>query len=127
INAATAFHRNKLNVSFAVVPSLKEGNQDSGFLKRKYDNWSGAYDLTTLGKISDFVSIMTYDEHLEGTSPGPYAGLTWVDAVVQHARKHIPANKISLGIPTYSGYWYTGGRSRISVRTADIGYDDVKK
>jgi spore germination protein YaaH len=128
LNATRTFHQHGLNVSYAVVPAMTESDQASVYQKKKFDNWGGAYDLSVLGKAADFISIMAYDQHLEGTTPGPYAGMRWVVAVVEHALKHMPASKISLGVPVYSGYWYTGGTEKhVSVRTSDLGYQDVRK
>lgn len=127
VSAAQSLHQNKLQASFAVVPALADGNQISLYQQRKYDHWAGAYDLAALGKAGDYVSIMTYDQHLVGTTPGPYAGYRWLQAVVKHTLQSIPANKISLGIPAYSGHWYTGGKEKISVKTNDISFAEVTK
>lgn len=122
IRTANALHKQHYLVSFAVVPSVSEQIQASAYLKKKYDNWSGAYDLTALGKAADFITLMTYDQHLSGTTPGPNAGYRWVEAVIQHSMKLVPANKLSLGIPTYSVHWYTGGHEHISVHESELSY-----
>jgi spore germination protein YaaH len=123
VTAANLLHQQKYNVSFAVVPALKNGEQVSAYQQRKYDNWSGAYDLAALGKAGDFISIMSYDQHQSGTTPGPYAGFRWLEAVIKHAAQFVPANKISLGLPSYSSHWYTGARNdHIGVRTEDISF-----
>lgn len=123
VTAANLLHQQKYNVSFAVVPALNNGKQISAYQQRKYDNWSGAYDLPALGKAGDFISIMSYDQHQSGTTPGPFAGIRWLEAVIKYAIQNVPAAKISLGIPTYSSHWYTGARGEhIGVRTEDISY-----
>jgi spore germination protein len=129
--AANILHKNGLIVSFAVIPVTNDGQQQSAFLQKKYDNWSGGYDLSELGKSADFITLMAYDQHTQGTTPGPIAGIHWVDAIVKHALQFIPAQKISLGIPAYSGYWFTGAHSehgieKISVHSATISYPQVK-
>ena len=106
LTAYELLHKRGLLVSYAVVPIASSGKQPTDFLQRKYENWGGAYDLSALGKHSDFITLMAYDQHTQGTTPGPTANGHWVDAVIRYALQYIPAEKISLGVPTYSGYWY---------------------
>ncbi|MCL9781927.1 glycosyl hydrolase family 18 protein [Vibrio sp. S4M6] len=70
-----------------------------------YVHSAGAYDYKALAKLSNFVSIMAYNQHSSLTPPGPIASYPWTQKVVKYALKYIPANKLSLGIPAYSGYW----------------------
>jgi len=105
-NAADLLHKQGLMVSFAIAPTLTDDHFTGLYQKKLYDVWQGAYDFKKLGEISDFVTLMSYDQHGEGTTPGPIASAPWDEHVIQHALKWIPANKISLGIPTYSGLWY---------------------
>jgi spore germination protein len=73
---------------------------------------------------------MSYDQHTSLTTPGPIASAAWVEKIILHLLEAIPPTKISLGIPTYSGYWTTNvlGASlvpeRYSFRSkeAQIGY-----
>lgn len=130
-NAAHALHQNLRLVSVAVVPLEEDGQPPTTFLKRRYENWSGAYDLQALAKSADFITIMSYDQHGEGATPGPTASIDWVDATVRYALKYVPANKLSLGIPVYSGHWYTGTysdspKAKISVHLDNIRYDQVQ-
>lgn len=104
--AADLLHKNGLSVSFAIAPTVTDNDFTNLYQKKLYDVWQGAYDFKKLGEISDFVTIMSYDQHATGTTPGPIASVPWDKQVIQHALKLIPANKISLGIPTYSGLWY---------------------
>lgn len=102
---ATQMHHHHYVISVAIVPSNTIANQP---LYNKYNkwihaNWNGAYDLKALGKEADFVSLMTYDCHTSLTTPGPIAPYYWVKDLLIHTLKDIPANKISLGIPVYSG------------------------
>lgn len=128
IHAAKALHENGFLVSFAVVPTTGDVPYKSEYLKRKYMNWSGVYDLKTLGKISDFVSIMAYDQHGQGTLPGPISGYKWLLTTIKYALRHIPSHKLSLGIPVYSGYWIMTDRpnSKVSIRMNQISYKEVE-
>jgi spore germination protein len=75
--------------------------------------WSGAFDYQALGSIADQVMIMAYDQHYRTGSPGPVAGVDWVEKVIKYALSEIPAPKIRLGIPTYGYDWpATGGAGR---------------
>lgn len=130
--AARRLHGQGYAVSVAVVPALSDKPGPSAFLQKYYENWSGAYDLKALGTISDFITLMTYNQHAEGTTPGPAASLQWVEQAVIHALKYIPVNKLSLGIPAYSLYWYTGKNPashtlRVSTRREEISYDIANK
>jgi len=107
-----------------MIPSLYDNIPDSSFWKAQYKGWSGVYDYTKLANSSDFVTLMAYDQHGDGTTPGPAAGLTWDEAIVKYALKYIPAQKISLGIPWHSGYWYLG--NSLHVISVDLTYTDIK-
>jgi spore germination protein YaaH len=48
---------------------------------------------------------MTYEEHTHRTTPGPVAGIPWMEAVIQFVLQGVPPGKISLGIPFYSTRW----------------------
>lgn len=129
-NAAYVLHKHRLVVSFAVIP-ITAGPHNSAFLKRQYENIGGAYDLKILGKIGDFISVMAYDQHTHGTMPGPTASIDWVNSVINYTLQYVPPQKISLGIPVYSDYWFTGLNSsnphgRISTRLVELSYKDLK-
>jgi hypothetical protein len=51
---------------------------------------------------------MAYDEHYYGSVPGPVASSSFVEASIQYALKHVPANQIVLGLPIYGRYWKSG-------------------
>lgn len=127
--AADMLHKKGYAISFAVAPLLTDGPITSEFQKRIYENWEGAYDFKALGDCSDFMTIMAYNQHGDITTPGPTASIRWVEQVVKYALRYVPAQKVSLGIPTYSGYWYTGlteeSPKKIVPRLTAIGYDKV--
>jgi spore germination protein len=104
-------HENGFHVAVAIVPMLTGDVPATDYLRGRYKYWSGVYDYAALGKISDFVTLMAYDQHGDITTPGPMAGITWDEAIVKYALKYISPDKISLGIPWHSGYWYTGKNS----------------
>ncbi|HET7321239.1 MAG TPA: glycosyl hydrolase family 18 protein, partial [Longimicrobiaceae bacterium] len=69
-------------------------------------------------KAADFISIMSYSQHTRRTPPGPQAGLPWVEAVARYFLRFVPAEKLSLGIPTGSQHWYTSQEDRITPEMA---------
>lgn len=79
------------------------------------DDWSGAYDLAVIGKATDIVQYMTYDENGPWSAPGPVAGLDWVTACLRYAVSVVPAAKISLGLPAYAYDWDRTAATGVSV------------
>jgi spore germination protein YaaH len=125
--AANELHKNGLLVSFAIAPIVTD-KPNSLFLKKIYENWEGAYDLKTLGKAADFVSIMAYNQHGGPTTPGPTATLPWARQAVRYALQYIPSNKISVGIPDFSTHWFTGSAKvnqteKVSIQMRGINYE----
>lgn len=85
-----------------------------------HHQWSGAFDYAALGRLADYIVIMTYDEHWAGGAPGPVASMPWVERVVAYARQAMPAGKIILGLAAYGYDWpAAGGAARaLSARQA---------
>jgi spore germination protein YaaH len=79
------------------------------------NDWSGAYDLAVIGRATDIVQYMTYDENGPWVSPGPVAGLDWVTTCLRYAVSVVPAVKISLGLPAYAYDWDRTAGTGISV------------
>jgi len=104
---AEAFHKNGFELSIAVVPRSSDYAGSTDYSKWIFENWRGVYDYKVLAEAGDFISFMTYDEHTRFTTPGPVAGVPWTEADLQFVLKEVPPEKISLGIPLYSSYWYS--------------------
>jgi spore germination protein YaaH len=103
--AAAALHAAGFAISIAAVPRASEGTGPTEYHKWIYEYWRGAYDYKALGEIGDFISLMTYDQHTHRTTPGPVAGIRWMEAVIRFVLQVVPPSKISLGIPFYSYRW----------------------
>ena len=71
--------------------------------------WHGSYDYAALGKYADYLMIMAYDESWEGSAPGPVASTNFARRSVEYALKHVPADKIVLGVPFYGRIWSADG------------------
>jgi spore germination protein YaaH len=132
-NALTAFMRESANalhgagcsVSAAVVPRSSEDPGPTSYHRWMFENWRGAYDYKALADALDFISFMTYAQHTGGSTPGPVAGYTWMEDALKYVLSlGVPPSKISLGIPSYSDWWYPAysAKSGARVRGSDISY-----
>ncbi|HSN65149.1 MAG TPA: glycosyl hydrolase family 18 protein, partial [Fusibacter sp.] len=70
------------------------------------DNWSKCYDHVKLGKIVDFLIIMTYDEHW-ASSPvsGPVASYDWMLYHMTQLADVVDPDKLVMGVPFYTRVW----------------------
>ena len=69
------------------------------------------YDYKTLGMYNDYVFLMAYDEHSDGTTPGDICSQKWVEAAVDNLGKYVAHDKIILNIAGYGYDWKTNGRA----------------
>ncbi|WP_216828701.1 glycosyl hydrolase family 18 protein [Alkalihalobacterium elongatum] len=67
--------------------------------------WSGTFEYRIIGELADYVQVMTYDQHGSWGTPGPVAGLNWVENVLKYATSEIPSEKILIGLPAYAYDW----------------------
>lgn len=107
------FHANNMVVSIDVTV---EGGSDT---------WSRFLDRRALGKLVDYMAVMTYDEHWK-SSPisGPVASYDWVDTNMAKLVKKVDSEKLILGMPFYIRVWQeTPSTSRVNqmkVRARDL-------
>jgi spore germination protein YaaH len=106
-DAAKALHKAGYKISVAVVHKTEDGAGPTAYGRFMQDSWRGGYDIAALARAGDFISLMTYSEHTRRTTPGPVAGLPWTREALEYFLRFVPAEKLSLGIPTYGGRWYT--------------------
>lgn len=92
------------------VPAKTSGNGS---------HWNGAYDFKTIGRLADYVVIMTYDEHWFGGPAGPVASLPWVTRVLDYSTGVIPPEKILMGIAAY-GYDWPDGRKGKAIKWKNV-------
>ena len=129
--AADSLHKYGFKISMAIVksdqPAPESGNPS--FARYRYEATRGSFDIPAIANAGDFISFMTYDQHTSLTPPGPVAGMPWVKRMLNYLLDMgIPPEKISLGIPDYSDYWYptwdesNGGRSMRS----EISYQEAQ-
>lgn len=128
---ADSVHAAGCQLSAAVVPSTGAGRGVLPYHHWMHDMWRAAYDYKALAASLDFLSYMTYAQHTGGSTPGPVAGYAWMLASVRHVLSlGVPPEKLSLGLASYSDYWYPHydprtGDSR--ARGDDIGYAAVMR
>jgi spore germination protein YaaH len=120
--AAGAFHKRGLRLSLAAVPRSTDTLGKSSFAQWSWNNLQGAYDVSRLGKTLDFLSWMTYDQHMKQTTPGPIAGYPWVVDQLSFLLRHVPKGKISLGIPQYGRRWHSTARG---MEMATVSYSEA--
>jgi spore germination protein YaaH len=90
-------HQKGLKILLSVPPKTSDC---------KKCEWNGAFDYKTLGKVSDYIQVMTYDEHgLWDNKPGPIASYSWIDEVLEYTTSLIPSRKIIMGLPAYGYDW----------------------
>jgi cellulose synthase/poly-beta-1,6-N-acetylglucosamine synthase-like glycosyltransferase/peptidoglycan/xylan/chitin deacetylase (PgdA/CDA1 family)/spore germination protein YaaH len=65
------------------------------------------FDLKFLADHSDGLVLMNYDEHQDGTVPGPIAGQDWFENNLREAMKVAPLQKIIVSIGNYGYDWTT--------------------
>lgn len=102
--------------------------------------WQGSYDYEKLASVADYIMIMAYDEHYEGSRPGPVASLDFAKKSIMYALRYAPAEKIVLGVPFYGRIWGDSGKPPYGQGVSDaqiqvliqayhgvVTYDDVSQ
>ena len=122
--SADALHHVGCSLSAAVVPRTSDFPGPTQFHRWIFENWRGAYDYAALASSLDFISFMTYAQHTGGTTPGPVAGFVWMENALRFLLSlGVPAQKISLGIPSYSDWWYPTFDVRPGIGERMVGGD----
>lgn len=93
---STALHAGGKLLSIAVPPTYNSDmNSTSGY-------W--VYDLGGVAPFIDKLRVMAYDYSF--SRPGPVGGpMSWVEKILAYTVSVVPANKVSLGTPTYGRDW----------------------
>ncbi|MGR6835259.1 glycosyl hydrolase family 18 protein [Syntrophomonas erecta] len=131
-NLVTAMYRDNydgINIDFELMAPadaanfttfLRELKQSMGqdkeltvavFARTGNEKWATPYEYDKIGQIADAVVVMAYDYHYSTSKPGPVAPLWWVEQVGSFMARHIPAQKVLLGMATYGYDWPTGTRA----------------
>jgi spore germination protein len=102
---ATALHAHNAKLVVDIVPHDFAGT----------NAYSAAYDVAAIGKAADLVDLMAYDEHGDGGTPGPVAGLDWDNSILEATLPDLDPAHVLLGVPLYGREWGSiGGASAYS-------------
>jgi spore germination protein len=105
VRVAARLHHDHRLLSVAVAPRFSDlfpSISPAGF---RTGEWGAAFDYRGLGRASDFLVLMAYDQHTPSTPPGPVAAYDWVKAALDYAVRCVPPEKTLLGIPLYGREW----------------------
>jgi spore germination protein YaaH len=105
-----ALRRHGKKLSVAVPSPLGHSSAISDASRGRKGKWhvngdSRAYNYRALARMSDFISLMAYDQHFSGKIPGPVAGFPWVEASVRETLRFVPRKKLFLGQAFYYRHW----------------------
>ena len=84
------------------------------------DNWSGpaGEDWRAIGAAADYLKVMAYDNHWDGSAAGAIAPINWINSIATYAEANVPVQKVIIGLPWY-GYDWQG------TNAADLTYVDA--
>lgn len=72
------------------------------------EGFTSHYDRAAQGEVVDYVIIMGYDEHYQGSEEaGSVASLAWVEEGIKNTLSEVSADKVINGIPFYTRIWKT--------------------
>ena len=63
------------------------------------------YDRTQQGQVVDYVVVMAYDEHYNGSEEGSVASIGFVEQGIKDTLEEVPAEQVILGVPFYTRVW----------------------
>ena len=93
---AAQLHANGIKLIVS-VPGKTDDSTDN--------TWSYPFDLAALGQDTDYLQLMTYDEHNPQSGPGPIAGADWVKDSIVYASSQVDPSKLLIGLPAYGYDW----------------------
>lgn len=126
IATAQEYHLDGINIDFENI-SLDAGEPFIQFIRelsvpcRKYgivlsvDNYvpmdhTDHYDRAEQGVVADYVIIMGYDEHYNGSKEaGSVASINFVEKGIENTVAEVPAKKVINALPFYTRLWETKG------------------
>lgn len=86
--------------------------------------YNSFYDRKEQGIVADYVIIMGYDEHYNGSEPGSVASLNYVRNGIEGTLKEVPKEKVIDAVPFYTRVWTEGNDG---VKSSALGIADAKK
>lgn len=78
-------------------------------------DWTDAFDYAALGKQVDYMVMMGYDEHYDGSvNPGSNASLPYINNAIETLLKVVSSDKVILGMPFYNRDWTLKQNGKVS-------------
>lgn len=68
-------------------------------------DYTAFYNRKEQGLFADYVIIMGYDEHYNGSDEGSTASIGFVKTGVENTLKEVPASQVILGMPFFTRIW----------------------
>jgi len=88
-------------------------------------DWTEAFDYEALGRYTDYIVLMGYDEHWDGDPvAGSVSSLPWVQSALDRLLSVVPSSKTILALPYYTRDWtlQPGGASSEELTLIQQGY-----
>ena len=82
------------------------------------NDFAACFDYAALGRVVDYLVIMTYDQHAGWSGPGPVADINWVRDTVEYTLTVVPPAKVLLGLGGYGYDWSDGRCLEVEAATA---------
>jgi len=83
---------------------------------------AGAQDFAALGMYADYLGVMSFERHSDGTNPGPVRSCDTYEALAEYAISKIPAKNIFMGNPIYGFDWVAG-----TTEAEELEHGEVKR
>jgi len=68
------------------------------------ETWSRFADRYQIGKYTDYIILMAYDQHVSGT-PGSVADIPWIEYGVENLLQSVDSEKVIMAMPFYTRFW----------------------
>lgn len=82
-------------------------------------SYNAYYDMEEQAVFADYIVLMAYDEHYNGSAEGSVASLSFVSQGVSDALEQVPAEQLVLGIPFYTRIWELTPVTQTEVSSAE--------
>jgi spore germination protein YaaH len=86
---------------------------------------TGLYDDRALSAAADYVFVIAWGAHWEGSQPGPIAPLSFVAGVARYVASLPHADRFVLGAPMYGLDWPVGPEPSLQSRANALQYSNV--
>ena len=89
--------------------------------------YNSYYDREEQAVFADYIVVMAYDEHYNGSEEGSVASIGFVEQGIEDTLKEVPAEQVILGVPFYTRVWELapvteGADTQVSEEDAARGY-----